>query len=498
MLLEAQAITKRFGGQTALDEVSLGVRAGEVLAVAGENGAGKSTLMAILAGALAPDAGRILWDGREVRFSRVADARREGIGMVHQEPQLVRCLSVAENLYLGALPSARGFVNHAELRRRAETALATVGLDLSPERLVETLGAGASQLVAIARTLTAGARLVILDEPTSALSPDETGRLFNVLRRLRSQGVSLVYISHRLEELRALADRVAVLRDGRLVLADDVSNVTTDALVRAMSGGVGRERAHRKVEASVVRPPLLRVAHLGRRGRLRDVSFEVRAGECVGLAGIVGAGRSRLLRTIFGAEPTDAGHVSVHVGDRERKVRSIADAVEAGIGLVPEDRRHQGLVMDASVAENIALATPAGSVRRGFLVRPAIRSAAERAIARLRIKARGPQTPVRWLSGGNQQKVVLARWLRPETRVLLLDEPTRGVDVRAKGEIHGHLRELAAEGRALLVASSEIPELLEICDRILVMRAGSIAGELTRAQASAERILALATGARAA
>jgi ABC-type sugar transport system ATPase subunit len=264
-----------------------------------------------------------------------------------------------------------------------------------------------------------------------------------------------------------------------------------------MSGGVTQPISARESNPPTS-APVLHVEHVTRRGRLRDVCLDVRPGECVGLAGIVGAGRSRLLRTIFGAEPVDAGHVTIRMGDRQHRVRSLADAVRCGIGLVPEDRRHQGLVMDSSVAENIALATPAGAVRRGFLLRKAIHSTAERAIARLRIKTRGPRTPVRWLSGGNQQKVVLARWLRPETRVLLLDEPTRGVDVMAKSEIHTHLRALAAEGRALLVASSEIPELLEICDRILVMRAGAIVGELSRAQASPERILALATGAQAA
>lgn len=498
MLLDARGITKRFGGQTALDDVSLDVRPGEVLAVAGENGAGKSTLMAILAGALVPDAGQILWNGREVRFGRVSDALREGIGMVHQEPQLVRCLSVAENLHLGTLPNRRGFVDRARLRAHAVSALQAVGLELAPERLVETLGAAASQLVAIARTLTAGARLVILDEPTSALSPGETERLFRVLRGLRDRGVSVIYISHRLEELRAIADRVAVLRDGRLVLIDDLSNVTTDALVRAMSGLARAPAATACTGITTDGAPLLEVERLWRRGRLRDVSLTVHAGECVGLAGIVGAGRSRLLRTIFGAEPVDGGTVTVHGGNGPRQVACIDEAVRAGIGLVPEDRRHQGLVMDASVAENIALATPAGALCRGFLLRKPVHDAAARAISRLRIKARGTRTPVRWLSGGNQQKVVLARWLRPETRVLLLDEPTRGVDVRAKGEIHVHLRELAAEGRALLVASSEIPELLELCDRILVMRAGAIVGQLTRAEASPERILALATGAHAA
>ena len=498
MLLEAKSITKRFGGQTALDDVSIAVKPGEVLAVAGENGAGKSTLMAILSGALKPDAGRIVWNGREVRFSGVADARREGVGMVHQEPQLVRCLSVAENLYLGDLPARYGFVDRSSLRARAVAALAAVGLEVAPERAVETLGAAASQLVAIARTLTAGARLVILDEPTSALSLGETDRLFHVLRGLRAQGVSIIYISHRLEELRTIADRVAVLRDGRLVLVDALANLDTDALVRAMSGSAGTTAGRSERSVTTRAAPLLIVERLSRRGRLRNISLEVHAGECVGLAGIVGAGRSRLLRTIFGAEPADSGSVTVQTGEHAILVDAIDTAVGAGIGLVPEDRRHQGLVMDSSVAENIGLATPPAARHRGFLRRSVLQAGAERAIARLRIKGRGPGTPVRWLSGGNQQKVVLARWLRPETKVLLLDEPTRGVDVLAKSEIHSHLRALAGEGRALLVASSEIPELLEICDRILVMRAGAIVGELTAGEASPERILALATGARAA
>ena len=498
MLLEARGITKRFGGQTALDDVSLDVREGEVLAVAGENGAGKSTLMAILSGALPSDAGQISWNGRPVRFARVSDALREGIGMVHQEPQLVRCLSVAENLYLGTLPNHHGFVDRASLRERAVAALAAVGLHVHPERLVETLGAGASQLVAIARTLTAGARLVILDEPTSALSPGETERLFEVLRGLRDRGVSVIYISHRLEELRAIADRVAVLRDGRLVLLDDLANVTTDAVIRAMSGSAPATGSNVRVAPAQSASPVLKVEGLRQRGRLRDVSLEVYEGECVGLAGIVGAGRSRLLRAIFGAETLDDGQVTVLSGGGAHLVKSVGDAVRAGIGLVPEDRRHQGLVMEDSVAGNIALATPPGALRRGFLLRKVLTGIASDAIARLRIKARGPQTPVRWLSGGNQQKVVLARWLRPGMRVILLDEPTRGVDVLAKREIHAHLQSLASERRALLVASSEIPELLELCDRILVMRSGAIVGELARDEASPERILALATGARAA
>jgi ribose transport system ATP-binding protein len=418
--------------------------------------------------------------------------------MVHQEPQLVPSLSVAENVCLGRLPSGMGparIVDRAALRDQARRALEPLRQALAPDRLVETLGVAQRQLVAIARALHFGARLIILDEPTSSLSAEETDALLAILRGLRERGTAIAYISHRLEEVRAIADRVTVLRDGRVVVTAPVARMSNDAIIEAMSG---REL----LAADAARPTaapgdvLLEVRGLGRRGRLHDVTLRVHAGEIVGLAGLMGAGRSRALRSIFGADPTDTGEVTIASGALSRRVSGVAEAIRSGIGLVPEDRRAQGLVLTASVAENVGLVTPPGARRRGFLRRGLLRSAARKAVETLRIKTRGLDEPVRALSGGNQQKVVLGRWLGPDTRVLLLDEPTRGVDVGAKAEIHRHLRRLAGEGRALLVVSSELPELLALCDRIYVMREGRIAGELPRERATPVEVLRLATGAR--
>jgi ABC-type sugar transport system ATPase subunit len=339
-----------------------------------------------------------------------------------------------------------------------------------------------------------GARLIILDEPTSSLAAAEVEGLFAVLRRLREQGVALVYISHRLEELRALADRVTVLRDGQVVTTARMADVSDDDIVRAMSGRelLAADATAASAAAAGVR---LQVRGLSQRGRLHGIDLVVRQGEVVGLAGLMGAGRSRTLRAIFGDAPRDGGTVQVSGAGGARAVRTIAEAMAAGVGFVPEDRRHQALVLTASVQENVGLVTPPGSLRRGLLVRRVLRAVAARAVEALRIKTRALDTPVRVLSGGNQQKVVLGRWLGPEVRVLLLDEPTRGVDVGAKAEIHRHLRALAAQGLGLLVASSELPELLALCDRIYVLRQGRVVGELAREQASAEAVVALATGA---
>ena len=498
-LLEVRGASKSFGGHPALRDVTVALAAGEVHAVAGENGAGKSTLMAILSGASRPDAGVLLWEGRTVALGDVRAAQALGISMVHQEPQLVGSLSVAENVGLGRLPARMGplrVVDRAVLREQARRALALVRAEMPPERRVETLGVAERQLVAIARALHFGARLIILDEPTSSLSLTETESLFLTLRVLRDRGTAIVYISHRLEELRAIADRVTVLRDGAVVTTTTLAETSNDALILAMSG---RELA--AVDASRdergAGDVVLEVRGLGRRGRLHDVSLAVRAGEIVGLAGLVGAGRSRLLRTVFGADRADEGEVRVRAADGSwRRLGTLRDAIAAGVGLVPEDRRALGLVLVASVADNIGLVTPPGARRFGLLRRGLLRELARRAVETLRIKTRSLDAPVRTLSGGNQQKCVLGRWVGPDARVLLLDEPTRGVDVGAKAEIHRHLRELARRGLAILVASSELPELLALSDRIVVMRQGRLAGELPRERATAPEVLRLATGTR--
>ena len=495
-LFEVRALTKRFGAQAALEDVSLQVAAGEVHALAGENGAGKSTLMAILSGALAPDEGTILWEGRPVVLPDVRAAQALGVSIVHQEPQLVASLSVAENIGLGRLPHRAGplrLVDARAMRAAARAALDRLGVAVPVDAAVGAIGVAQRQLVAIARALHFGARLIILDEPTSSLSLGEVEALLASLRALRARGTTLVYISHRLEELRAIADRVTVLRDGRVVTTAPMADLSQEALIAAMSG---RELA---ADLQAGPPPSgteprLRVRDLARAGRLHAITLDVREGEIVGLAGLMGSGRSRALRTIFGADARDAGTVEVRADEGWRGVRDVAGAIAAGLGLVPEDRRALGLVFTATVGDNIGLRTPPSGRRWGFLRPQVLRAVAEAAVATLRIKTRGIDDPVRTLSGGNQQKVVLGRWLR-DTRVLLLDEPTRGVDVSAKAEIHRHLRALAASGMALLVASSEIPELLALCDRILVMRQGRVVGERTRAQATPAEILSLATGA---
>jgi ABC-type sugar transport system ATPase subunit len=499
-LLVVEGVVKRFGGHTALGGVSLSISPGEIIALAGENGAGKSTLMAICSGALAPDEGMLRWQEQPVRFAGTADALQAGIAIVHQEPQVVGSLSVAENLVLGRMPRrAAGLVNWTRVEETAAAALAKVGLSLPLHARVASLGPGVRQLLAIARAVHGGAKLLILDEPTSSLALDDARRLGDIVRETAARGTAVVYISHRIEELRPLAERLVVLRDGCVTLDAPLASVTPPAFWAALSGGA-EEVAVAERGQSGVRPgsdpipPLLEVRGLRQHNRLRDVSVDVAPGEIVGIAGLVGAGRSRLLHAVFGCEKIDAGTVRVRVGEELQDVRGIHEAIAAGIGLVPEDRRRQGLVLGNSIADNIALAIPADAVSRGVLRRRRILDAARAAVERLRIRARGPRQPVVELSGGNQQKVLLARWLRASTRVLLLDEPTRGVDVVAKAEIHQFLREAASRGMGLLVASSDLPELLSLCDRIYVMRNGAIVGEVPAAEADTTRLLTIASG----
>lgn len=504
-LLVIEGVVKRFGGHTALGGVSLSISPGEIIALAGENGAGKSTLMAICSGALAPDEGMLRWQGEAVRFTGTADALRAGIAIVHQEPQVVGSLSVAENLVLGRMPRrAAGLVDWPRVHQVAAEALAKVGLTLPLHAPVASLGPGVRQLLAIARAVHGGAKLLILDEPTSSLALDDAHRLAEIVRETAARGTAVVYISHRIEELRPLAERLVVLRDGCVTLDAPLASVAPAAFLAALSGSGDRPQSDPAQAADGDRPQsgaalkrgpvLLEVRGLRQDDRLRDVSVDVGAGEIVGVAGLVGAGRSRLLHAIFGCERTDGGTVRVQVGGDLREVHGIHQAIAAGIGLVPEDRRRQGLVLGNSIADNIALAIPRDAVVRGILRGRRILDAARAAIERLRIRAQGPRQPVIELSGGNQQKVLLARWLRASTRVLLLDEPTRGVDVVAKAEIHQFLREAAANGVGLLVASSDLPELLALCDRIYVMRSGAIVGEVPAADADTTRLLTIASG----
>ena len=467
-------------------DVSFDVRPGEVHALAGANGAGKSTLMNIVSGVLTPDSGTMFWDGSPVELKTPADGRALGISFVHQELALVPQLSVGENVFLGRHPVNRWGVAWDEIHRRTRELLAAMGHTLDPARLVKELGVAEQQLVEIARALASEARLIIMDEPTAPLSGAETTRLFGTISELRARGVSIIYITHRLPEIFQLADRVTVLRDGRHVLTCDTSAITPEELVRKMVGDApafvgGVQPAGRSRE-------LFRVVGFTAAGKFEDISFDVNAGEVLGLAGLVGAGRTELIEAIFGFGTHDRG--ALYLDGTQIRIRSPFDAVRHGLALVPDDRKAKGLVANASVGFNLGLTS-----HHQFLLRPRrLRESAGRAVRDLRVTLSSLDQPVTTLSGGNQQKIVLGKWLLVGARVYFLDEPTRGIDVSAKAEIHNLIGGLARDGAGVVVVSSEIDEILGVADRILVMHRGRIAGELARANASEERIVELATG----
>jgi len=489
-LLEFRGVGKRFGVVHALSDVTLPIHAGEILALVGENGAGKSTLTRIMEGVHQPDAGEVVIDGAPVRLRAPAEAHAAGIRVIHQEPDIFPDLSVAENLFVGDLRRTAGiFLDRADLAARTAALLARFGLEhaLSLWILAGALSAAHRQLLEIMRALRAGVRILALDEPTSSLTDDEAKLLFGVVRQLRSEGVALVYISHRMPEIRSLADRVAILRDGRLVVCRPVAEVSEAEIIHLMVG--------RPVSTLFDRPPnpVGKVA-LETRGlttaRVREVNISVRAGEVVGLGGLMGAGRSELALAIFGQDRLTSG--AVMVDGAEIRLRSPADAIAAGIGLAPEERKSQALLLMRSVAENVTLCVRDRVSRFGFLSRAAELLVAGEQVERMRVKTPSLDQLVSNLSGGNQQKVVLGRWLARAPRVLILDEPTRGIDVGAKAEIYRLIAELAASGIAILVISSELPELIGLSDRILVMAAGRIVGEVQRREATEQRVLELA------
>jgi ribose transport system ATP-binding protein len=494
-LLQVRDISKHFPGVQALDRVCLDVRAGEVLAVVGENGAGKSTLMKVLAGVYQPDGGTISLDHRPVRFGGVADALRFGISLMHQELNLAESLSVSANLFLGQESlwgGPLGFLDRGRMDRAARELLGRLGLTCDPGTRVSDLTIGQRQLVEIGRSLALRARILIMDEPTSSLTRAETDRLFAVMDRLRREGVAIVYISHRLAEVLSSADRAVVLRDGRNAGELARADLSHANLVRLM---VGRElnqffqkQPHPR-EAG--RPPRLRVDGLRLAGG-SPVSFEVHAREIVGLAGLVGAGRTELAEGLFGLRPISAG--CVFLDGEPARLRSPHAAIAAGLVLAPEDRRYHGLVLAESVQRNIGLPN---LDRLSFLRLVAARREAELAgglCRRLRVRTPSLAQPVGLLSGGNQQKVVLGKWLARKPRVLILDEPTRGVDVGAKSEIYALMDELAGQGVAVLMISSDLEEIIGMSDRVLVMHQGRLAGELPRGRLTEEGIMHLATG----
>ncbi|HAV30471.1 MAG TPA: D-xylose ABC transporter ATP-binding protein [Planctomycetaceae bacterium] len=489
--LEVQEIEKSFPGVRALKKVSLQVFPGEVLSVVGENGAGKSTLMKILAGVQAQDSGTLLVDGRPQQFTRVADAMQHGIALIHQELNLADNLDIGANLFLGREPRRLGLIDEQEIRRRSLELLRRIGLNFAPETLVRELTVGQQQMVEIAKALSINARVLIMDEPTSSLSGGESARLFQVIRDLRQQGVSIVYISHRLAEVQDLSDRAVVLRDGANAGELERGQITHDNLVRLM---VGRD-VSRIFSRQPCQPGRTVLEVQGVRTTAwpaHAVSFSLRAGEVVGIAGLVGAGRTELLRTLFGIDAPLAG--SIVAAGHTLQLRSPQDAIAAGIALVPEDRKQQGIVLDMAIRQNIGLASVHRHSKAGFLSFSTEQAQSQEMCSRLRVRMPNDQARVGNLSGGNQQKVVLGKWLALRPNVLLLDEPTRGIDVGAKQEIYQLMDELAQQGLAVLFVSSELEEILGMSDRVLVMHEGRVTGQLQRDQLSEQAIMKLATG----
>jgi len=496
-LLSARGLHKHFTGVHALQDVSADFFAGEVVAVMGENGAGKSTLMKCLAGVHDPDAGAIEWEGRAVRVDSTRRAESLGIAFIHQELNLCDNLSIAENVFLGREPRRGGvFVDWQTMRRRTAELLARVGLAVSPEARVDTLSIGRRQLVEIARALSQRAKLVIMDEPTSSLTKSETDTLFGVVRDLKAAGVGVVFISHRIPEVMAIADRVTVLKDGRNSGSLARSEMSPERIVSLM---VGRDLdiKHRRPTAGEAGAPLLSVKALRTSAWPgHEVSFELRAGEITGMAGLVGAGRSEIARAVFGIDRPLSGSVSVKghplIPGNPRA------AINAGIAFAPEDRKEQGLILEMAIRDNIAMAGLHRMARAGFINESAVTAQAEQMRQRLSIRTTSVHSATSQLSGGNQQKVALAKWLALQPVIFLLDEPTRGVDVGSKREIYEVIESLAANGAAVLMISSDLEEVLRLSDRVLVMHEGRLAGELAHSVLSEESIMNLATGRAAA
>jgi ABC-type sugar transport system ATPase subunit len=490
--IQFHSITKRFAGVTALSDVSLSIARGECHGLMGENGAGKSTLGKALAGIHRPDSGKIIIDGKEMSIHSPADALRQGIGMVHQELAFCPELSVAENLCMGQYPRRFGLlVDRAEMARRATKLLRQIGVDLDVEQPMRALSTAQEQLVQIASAVGTNARILIFDEPTSSLSEPEAQQLFKLIEVLRARGVTMIYVSHRMPELFRLCDRISVLRDGKYVGTVTRAEATQDKIVQMMIGRSIAEYFPQHLSSAVGRT-LLKVSNLSSPGIFRDVSFEIRAGEIVGFAGLVGAGRSEIAKAIFGLDHDARG--SVELDGEPLVLGDIREAKRRGIGFLPEDRKRQGLVLMMSCRANSSMAMLDRLSRMGLLAHRNERNIAGEYFRKLDVRAPSIETPVQGLSGGNQQKVAISKWLARGAKLLIVDEPTRGVDVGAKAAIHKLIDDLARQGVGIMLISSELPEVLNLSTRILVMRNGRLVGEIPRAKATQESVLRLMAG----
>lgn len=490
-ILEMKNISKAFYGVQALNNVDFSVLRGETHILLGENGAGKSTLVKILSGAYHKDAGEIFFDGEQIEISTPLDAQRKGISIIYQEFNLIPGLSVAENIFLGREPvKGNRLINWRVLNENAKAILDKLHADVSPTALVATLSVAEQQFVEIAKALSFGAKLIIMDEPSATLTPAEIDRLFAVIRDLKRAGVSIIYISHHLDEIFEIGDRVTVLRDGELVATDDIKNVTKDMIIRWM---VGRDLTNTyPPRTTTPGEVVLEVQNLSRRGELHDISFHLRRGEILGIAGLVGSGRTELVRALYGADPIDSGEIKLH--GRTLAIKTPKQSIKNGIGFLPEDRKQEGLVLEQSVKNNVTLANLVKVVKNGIISGSAEKAAVDEYVRNLGIRTVNQQVLIKNLSGGNQQKVVLAKWLFTDSDILIFDEPTRGIDVGAKYEIYQLMNRLTEQGKSVIMVSSELPEIIGMSDRVLVLHNGRITGEYTRDQFDQELIMKNAAG----
>lgn len=491
-ILEMIDITKEFPGVKALDGVQLKVKKGTVHALMGENGAGKSTLMKILIGIYTPDKGKIIFDGEELKLSTIKQALDKGISMIHQELSPIPNMTVAENIFLGREPSYRftRWVKKKELEDKTKRLFEKLEIDIDPNAKMSDLSIANTQMVEIAKAISYNSKLIIMDEPTSAITEKEVHHLFNIIRSLKKEGVSIIYITHKMDEIEQITDEVTVLRDGKYIGTKQSNQITKDELIQMMVGRELNQIFHK--QPAEIKEIALSVKGLTKKGKFEDVSFEVRRGEIVGFAGLMGSGRTEVLESVFGVTPPDSGEVYVH--GKKVTIRSTRDAIKYGMGLLTEDRKLTGLFLPLSVQDNMIAVTVDQYTKGGFLQQRKIRDDCQRLAEQLAIKTPNLQQLIKYLSGGNQQKALIARWLLYDPDILLLDEPTRGIDVGAKSEIYNLIFELARKGKAIVVVSSELPEVLGLSDRIIVMHEGRKTGELSREEATQERIMELATG----
>lgn len=485
-ILTLKNITKEFPGVKALDDVTINIERGTIHGLVGENGAGKSTLIKILAGIYQPNKGEIILDGKPCRFNSPIEARRAGISVVHQEIKLAEPLSVAENMFLGNVQLKNGLVDWKGMRRRAREIVEDLGMDIDINAQVSSLTVAKKQIVEIMHAINNNSRILIMDEPSAVLTDRELEVMFRIVKQLRDKGITIIYISHRLDEIFGLCSNVSVLRDGRHIDTIPVASVDRQGLINMM---VGREMGQEyPKEVGNVGGTILEVKNLSR-GILRDISFEVKSGEVFGISGLVGAGRTELARAILGIDKPESGEVYV----RGKKVhyRTFADAIRDGLGLIPEDRKLQGLVQIMSVKRNTTLVNMKRVLRAGVISSSLEEKLSKEYADKLHVVTPSMETEVQYLSGGNQQKVVIAKWLFQNSEILFLDEPTRGIDVGAKAEIYRLINRMAKEGKTIIMISSEMPELLGLCDRIMVMHEGHKMGELNAAEATQAKIMAL-------